>query len=112
MNKLKKVLPWALMLAPLAVYAQSDIEGFLNGTIVGIINSVIAFLIVVASLIFIFGVIKYITAAGDAEKTAEARSFVIYALIGLVVIFVFWGLVNVIINSLGLSNDPPPRTTF
>ncbi|MDA1335183.1 MAG: hypothetical protein O2794_04205 [bacterium] len=109
-NKLYTII-FGFLAVPLAVYAQ-DLEGFLNGTVAGIINSVIQFLIVLVSLVFIAGVIKYIFSAGDAEKAAEARHFVVFSLVGLVLIFVFWGLVNVVINSLGLDNTPPSLPNF
>lgn len=110
MKKVKQLIaPVGFALLPLAALAQGsgDIQGFLGGTLTNIITTIISFLLVVAALIFIFGVIKYIAAGGDAEKTKEARSFIIFALVGLVLIFVFWGLVRVVVNSLGLDNAVP-----
>ena len=99
---------FALMAAPAAAFAAGEtIDSFLGTTLTGIINTIIQFLLVVAALIFIFGVIKYIAAGGDADKTKEARGFIIFALVGLVMIFVFWGLVRVVVSSLGLDNSTP-----
>lgn len=111
MQKIKNfIAPVGFALLPFAALAQGqDINSFLNTRLAGIIGNIISFLLVVAALIFIFGVIKYIAAGGDAEKTKEARGFIIFALVGLVIIFVFWGLVRVVVSSLGLNNTTPPN---
>lgn len=88
------------------------IDTFFTTTLPNILIVVINFLLLVASLIFIFGIIKYIQAAEDTEKIEEARRFIIFSLVGLVMIFIFWGLVRVAVSSLGLDNTIPPVPQF
>lgn len=55
----------------------------------------------------IWGGIKWITSGGDKSKIQGARSTIIYALIGLVVIFLSFFIVNVvttIFNTPSVSN--------
>lgn len=93
-------------LLPLAAGAV-EINTFFSTTLTDVVKTVINFLLIVASLIFIFGVIKYIQAAEDTEKLEEARRFIIFTLVGLIIIFIFWGLVRVVVTSLQLNNEIP-----
>jgi len=77
---------------------------FLASTITGIINAaknkvlvpLITLLIISATVIFIWGIIKYISAASDSKKIGEARQFMLWGIIGLFVIVAMWGLVKII----------------
>lgn len=108
------ILLAALPLAGIANEANGNpaIQDFLEGTLLNIINITIRFLIAVATLIFIATMVYYISAGGDAEKTKEARRFIIFALVGLVLIITVWGIVNVIVNSLYLNPNPPKPPQF
>lgn len=77
---------------------------FVTG-IIGIINIVIVPIIfALAFLAFIWGVVKYffINNGGDEGKIAEGRKFVMWGIIGMVVIFSVWGLVNILLSTLGI----------
>lgn len=96
---------------PFAAFAAvTDISSFLTA-LRDIINQLIPFVIAIAGLIFIIGVVKFVTAAGDEEKRREGRNFILYGIIGLAVIFVFWGLVNVLINTFGFDVGLPSIPT-
>ena len=81
------------------------------GTLVGLI---IPILIAVALLVFIVGVIKYITAGADEEKRKEARNTIIYGIIGLFAIVSVWGLVNILQSTFGITETSitPPQFKF
>src|SRR3989344_603494 len=85
---------------PLAVLAD------LNDTIAqfqGYALQAINFLLVLATLVFLWGILKYITAGGDAAKVAEARSYIIWGIIGLAVMGSVWAVVNYFKEALGVS---------
>lgn len=67
----------------------------------------ITFLMVIATLWFIWTVIKFMTTA-DAGERAERRSQMIAGLIGLTVIICMWGIVYFIGNTLGISGGAAP----
>ncbi|MCR4284187.1 MAG: pilin [Parcubacteria group bacterium] len=101
MQKLKKFIPVGLMFAPSLAFAAT-IESILDN-ISSIINLVIPLLIAIALVVFIVGVIKYITAGADEEKRKEARNTIIYGVIGLFAIVAVWGLVGVIASTFGID---------
>ena len=73
--------------------------------IVGILNTVVApSIIALAFLIFIYGVVKYFFLHGTDEKEREkGREFTVWGVLGLVVLFSVWGLVNILLSTLGFA---------
>ncbi|TSC61098.1 MAG: Uncharacterized protein G01um101448_871 [Parcubacteria group bacterium Gr01-1014_48] len=67
------------------------------------INLLIPLAIGLALVIFLFGVIKYITAGGDEEGRKSGRQFMLWGIIGLFVMVAVWGLVAVIANTTGIT---------
>ena len=68
----------------------------------GLVEIAIAFVIIVAALAFFFililGGIRWITSGGDKGKVESARSQITAGLIGLVVVFSAWAILNIIEN--------------
>ncbi len=62
------------------------------------LNKSITFLVLLGTVIFLWGIVKYITAGGDETRVEEARRLITYGIIGLAVIVAVWGFVNVLIN--------------
>lgn len=89
------------MFAPFLVFAQSF--GAIIGTIQGLVTSLLPLFMGIATLVFFYGVIKYITAGGDPGKREEARNTIIYGIIGLFAIMAVWGLVGLLANLLGVT---------
>lgn len=96
--------------APLIVAAQGvTIDNILTG-ISGIFNVVIPILMILATLVFLWGIISYVTAAGDEEKLASSRTYIIWGLIALFAMVAVWGLVQVLLSTFGLGDvqgQPP-----
>lgn len=69
-------------------------------------KSVWPLLISISVIVFIIGVIKYISNGDDSTKREEGRNFIIYGLVGLFVIVSVWGLVGVLQGTFGLGNTP------
>ncbi len=73
-------------------------------TIIGrVINVALGFLGVIAVGIILLGGFKWMTAAGNEEKTAEARKLLGAGVIGLIIILASWGIANFVINSLNTA---------
>ncbi|MFA5998005.1 MAG: hypothetical protein WC814_01270 [Candidatus Paceibacterota bacterium] len=73
--------------------------------IIGIINTIIIPLIfALAFLVFIWGVLKYfIFSIGDEGKRSEGRQFVLWGILGMVVLLSVWGFVNIVLSTLGIA---------
>ncbi len=98
----------ALALAPVVAAAQSfDNFDSAIATITGWINSLIPLLIGIAVLVFLWGVLKYVTAGADEKKRKEGASLVGYGVVAIFVMLSVWGLVNVLISTFDLKNDIP-----
>jgi len=65
-----------------------------------VVNAVLTILGLIAAAYIILGGVMYISSQGDQDKSARARSQIIYALIGLVVIIFSGVLVNFIISAI------------
>ena len=96
----------SILLLPFLTYAQT--LGTILQDISDILNTVIPILMILATLVFLWGIITYITAAGDEEKLKSARTFIIWGLVGLFVMVAVWGLVQVLLNTFGVGTPGTP----
>lgn len=78
-----------------------------NITIAQIIGAAITLILVVAAIVFFFmlviGGIKWITSGGDKGQTESARNQITAALIGLVIIFAAWAIVQLLQALFGVN---------
>ncbi|MDP2651679.1 MAG: hypothetical protein Q8O94_00905 [bacterium] len=78
-----------------------------NGTtgVIGVMNTVVVPIIgALAFFVFIWGVIQYFFLNADnEEKRAEGRMFVFWGILGMVVLFSVWGLVDILLSTLGIA---------
>lgn len=114
MNSVKKALPYAITLAtPFFAFAQTQVSGRL-GTIIenikALLNQIIPILLIIGTIVFLWGVIMFLTAGADEEKRAGARSLMIYGLIGLFVMVAVWGIVNVLVGFFGVGGTGVPTS--
>lgn len=86
-----------------------------SSAIINVINGILVpVLMAVAFIVFLWGVYNYfILGAADEKKRTDGRQFVLWGVIGFVVLFSLWGLVNIVASTLGLplggpSNLKPP----
>ena len=70
---------------------------------------VIPILMIIATLVFIWGIIQYVLSAGSDDRKKEAKNLIIWGLIALFVIVAMWGLVNVIGSTFGVEEPKIPR---
>ena len=93
----KTIIAVGMALAPLAALAQGAFENAI-GTVSAGLNTIIIFLFLVATVVFLWGVVRYISAGGDEEKTKEARQMIIWGIIFLAVMVAVWGFVYVVLD--------------
>lgn len=95
-------------LLPVLAFAQANqpvtnISGLLN-RLTNIINLIIPFLVGLAVLFIIYGIVNFISSAGDEEARANAKQFIIWGIIGVFLMLSIWGLVNILVNSIPVDN--------
>ena len=129
MNYLIRLAPFlalALLAVPSAASAQVSFSlsiGFGNtcgasalcqvgATIIFIINNVLVpVLFAIAFIVFLYGVfMAYIWSRGDPEQVSKGHTFILWGIIGFVVMISLWGLVNVVAQSFGLAGFGAPPT--
>ena len=98
-----------LIAGPLLASAQVTINGLI-ATFRGILGAVIPFFMILATVIFLWGIIQYITAGGEEEKIKSGRTYMLWGIIALFVMIAVWGLVNIIASTTGIgtNNQIPP----
>lgn len=72
-----------------------------------ILNSIVPILVALGLVYFVWGVVQYVIAGGEEAKT-KGRERMIYGIIGFAVIVGVWGLVNIVVNTFGLSGITAP----
>ena len=104
---MKKVLFFILPFAmPAVVLAQLN-TSYLNQSLqalVGTVNVAVGLLLAVEALVFIYGVIRYILAKGPEEAKA-GKTYIIWSLVAIVVTAAVWGIVNLLIDFLGINSN-------
>ncbi len=82
----------------------------LSDSIIGLLNTVVVPLVfALAFIVFLWGVFQaFILGANNEEKRKEGAKFVMWALIGFVVMISIWGLVNLAKSLLPTGNNTRP----
>lgn len=75
---------------------------FLGRVTTEVINPIILLLAACAFVVFLWGVFGFIAHAGDEKKREEGRSAIMWGLIGLVIIFGAYGIINLILITAGV----------
>jgi hypothetical protein len=118
-NKLVVLGGFILGLTPLVALAQvgtgleprkcisgarvTDVQTFLC-KIGDILSAIIPILIALGVVYFVWGVITFVIAS-DEEAKSTGRNRMIWGIIGLAVIIALWGLVRILVNTFGLTNQ-------
>lgn len=68
-------------------------------------NTILYIVGIIAVIMLIIGGIKYVISGGDSKKVTDAKNTVLYAIIGLVIAFLAFAIVNFVISALPASND-------
>jgi hypothetical protein len=101
-----RIVPFAVIAAfPLLTLAVSNLCELISA-IVYYFNVGIYLIIGLATVVFIWNVFNYFFKADGGDKK-EAGLYVMYSVIGFFVILSFWGLVNIVKNTLNLDTRVP-----
>lgn len=78
-----------------------------NGVFKQVTNTILYIVGIIAVIMLIIGGIRYVTSGGDSKKVTDAKNTVLYAIIGLVIAFLAFAIVNFVISALpsGSTNN-------
>jgi hypothetical protein len=86
----------------------SDLKSLVS-YLISLLNTIIPFLLAIAFIGFIFGVIRYMYSV-NSKNLAEARNFIIYSVIALTVMLSVWGLALLLKNTFFQNSELPFNT--
>lgn len=82
----------------------SDLFGD-TGVFKRVTNTIIYIVGVIAVIMLLIGGIKYVISGGDSKKVTDAKNTILYAIIGLVIAFLSFAIVNFVISALPSNNS-------
>ncbi len=112
---MKKIITaGGLALLPMLAFAQGNYTNVEAGiaSISRIINNLIPLVISIGLLLFLIGIVQFVTAGGDEEKRDSARNMIIFGIIALFVMTAVWGFVKLLGRTFFAGEDiqtGPPR---
>lgn len=89
---------------PLSVFAAiatkppTNLTEFVNN-FMNILNYVLPVVASLGFFGFITGVLKYVNAGGDEERLSQSKQLMVYGLLGMFIMFTFWGIAKLLSNS-------------
>ena len=84
----------------LAFSAQEFTIKYIFGRAGAMLSATLELLVLVAFVVFVWGVIKYVMAQGDENKLKEGKQVMVYGIIGLTVIVALWGILALIVFTI------------
>ena len=109
---MNKIITSLLLLAPMAASAATNPFGVddltstglgtqdLKTTIASIINVVLGFLGIIATLIILLGGFKWMTSQGSTEKVSEAKNLIGAGVVGLVIVLAAYAIARFVLTNV------------
>jgi amino acid transporter len=76
-----------------------------NVFIANILKPLVPFIVGLAVVVFIYGVLTTMLSEGG-EKKEDGKKYMLWGIIGIFVMVSVWGLVNIVSRTIGLQNNP------
>ena len=71
-----------------------------DGVFTRITNTVLYIVGAISVLMLIWGGLRYIISGGDSKKITDAKNTILYALLGLIIAFFAYAIVNFVLNAI------------
>lgn len=86
----------------ITAYAATADIFTLENAVLPLLSKLAGLLIVLAIMLFFWGLVRFISNASDAKAHEEGKKLILWGLISLLVIFSLWAIVGVILSDLGI----------
>lgn len=83
-----------------------------TGVFKKVTNTILYIVGIIAVIMLIVGGIKYVLSGGDAKKVTDAKNTILYAIIGLVICFLAFAIVNFVISALPSDTSTTPEQSL
>lgn len=74
-----------------------------------VLKSLVPVLFAITVVYFLWGVLKFIKSAGDTTARASGKKMMLFGIIGLAVMVSFWGIVRLLVGTLGGTSFGIPQ---
>lgn len=81
---------------------MSVLNQFIGKVVTQVVNPIILLLSAAAFVLFIWGVFEFVLHAADETKRSEGRRAIMWGLIGLVIIFGAYGIINLALGTFSI----------
>lgn len=88
--------------------AYASVDSFVSNATEHIVSPLIELLMTLAFVLFIFGVVQYLVNPESEEKRSQGKQHMLWGIVGLTIMLSFWGILNIAINTFGLSEEINP----
>jgi succinate dehydrogenase/fumarate reductase cytochrome b subunit len=103
---------FVFLLFPTLTFAQG-LQTYIGDVVTFIGNYVIPFLLGLAFVFFVINVIRFFVIESTSEDGREkAKALAIYSVLAFLIIIIFWGIVNLLAGSFGLSGGTAPTSDY
>jgi len=83
---------------------DSDFDNLITNILKFSNNILIPFILGIGFLVFVWGMFQYFIVGGASDDQKEkGKNLAIYSVLAFVLVIVFWGIINLIVGTLGLS---------
>ena len=109
-SRIKSFVPTIALIGavlPMIVSAQSDLLSPIAGFVLTLSKTLVTIVFVLSIVAFGWGIVKYITAAGDAAQESKARGILTWGVIGMAVTASLFGLVQFLQTYFGVTGGGP-----
>ncbi|GMU74396.1 MAG: hypothetical protein AMXMBFR44_5930 [Candidatus Campbellbacteria bacterium] len=105
--------PWLISTGTLTLFTLPFIAAaqvlpktnVLLGSFGTLVNMALGITATIALLVFFWGIVKYISAAGDADKAKDGKSIMLYGAIALFVLFSIFGIIRWLRGEFGVLDN-------
>lgn len=92
-----------------AKIAYASLDSFIGDVDTMIINPLILFLFALAVIYFLYGVMEFLMNQENEDKKTSGKSHMLWGVIGITIMLGVWTILNMIINTLGISDQVNPE---
>src|SRR3989339_583614 len=89
----------------------SGVDGFITQVSNLILNPLLKFLFVLAFVLFFYGIVQYVMNPENQDKIKQGKSHMLWGLVGLVIMFAVWAILQIIIDTFKIEGINPKEGT-
>ena len=82
-------------------YAADTWQGTISNITSNIIQPIIGFLFALALVMFLWGIVQFISNAENEEKLSEGKEHMLWGIAGMFIMVSVFGIMNLICNTIG-----------